>query len=302
MSKALKSIVVVNLLLSVGVIALGVLSFSSRQVLKAEAVELEKTVSKLSQDLQWGTEVAWEQPEEKKSNAFSFSQPSSPDGLSNLDTELDDLNRFATQRQAQLIQRSTELTSTKNTLADTQDVLATRKRELTAANNQEEQLKIELEKTSAQISEIVAKISELKSAKASKETQITTKNDTLTDLNNELASLEIDLETRVQERDNAQANYERCRMSAAGDQENDGGSARGKKGLVLAVNQDWQFVVMDKGDAEITVDTSAFVHRGKELVGKLQVVRVENELAIAKIITESVTPGDTIKPGDTLFF
>ena len=63
MGKALKTFIILNLLLSAGVIALGIKSFSERKVLKAEAIELQNTVSQLSANLKWGEEVAWESPE-----------------------------------------------------------------------------------------------------------------------------------------------------------------------------------------------------------------------------------------------
>lgn len=301
MGKALKSIVVVNLLLSAAVIWFGFVSFSSRQVLKAEALELEQTVAELSQNLQWGAEVAWEEPDQRRSSAYMFSQPATAQGLPALENELNTLSRFASQRQSQLSQRNTELNQTQSTLADTQDTLSTRIRELTAAKNQAQNLSNELERTNRELAQAMNEVKKLQETKTSQTNNITSKTDSLTELNNELASLEIDLETRIQQRDNIQADYDRCRIGAAG-QEQQKGRVRGKKGLVLAVNEDWQYAVIDKGDTEIMPEYEALVHRGKEFVGKLQIVRVEDELAIAQIVPGSVTTGQSIKPGDTLFF
>ncbi|MGA0333868.1 MAG: hypothetical protein ACO3N7_11560 [Kiritimatiellia bacterium] len=302
MGKTLKIFVGINLILSLGIIALGFLSFGDRKVLKAEAVELEQTLSKLSADLQWGEEVAWENPDERKTISFNFSQPASAAELSNLGSELDPLARFATQRQAQLSQRYEELTQNKRLVAETRESLETREKELTVAKNQVESLQAELSKVNQEVAEIRRKINSFETEISSRKPQITTKNDTLMNLNNEIASLEIDLETRIQERDNAQAEYDQCRIGAAGEQTQQSKDAKGKKGLVLAVNKQWEYVVLDKGDANISPDYQAFVHRGNEFVAKLNILRVEENLAVAEIVTDTIPEGQSIQPGDSLFF
>jgi chromosome segregation ATPase len=301
MGKALKTFIILNLLLSAGVIALGIKSFSERKVLKAEAIELQNTVSQLSANLKWGEEVAWESPEEIKTNAFGFSQPTSSLGLAGLKEELDDIARFSTQRQSQLTQRNNELTTTKRTLVDTKDTLATRERELAAAKTQEENLKVALAKSKDDLSSGQRQVANLETDKRNRESAIRTKNADLTELNNNLASLEIDLETIIQERNLAQDDYDRCRLGAVGDDGVATGEVRGAKGLVLAVNKEWQYVVIDKGDLAIKPNYQAFVHRGKDFVAKLNVVRVEDKLAIAEIVSGSLE-GEGVKPGDTLFF
>lgn len=301
MGKALKSIIIVNLLLSVGMITLGIMSFAQRKVLKAEAIEVQKTVSQLADHLKWGADVPWESPEEKKTSPFYFSQPVAASGLNVLKDELDAISRFSTQRQSQLNQRNNELTSTQRTLADTKDTLATRERELTVARRQEEDLKTALAKSNRELSDAKNQVSTLEADKRARESDIRTKNSDLTDLNNNLASLEIDLETVIQERNLAQDEYDRCRLGAAGESGTASGKVRGAKGLVLAVNQDWQYVVIDKGDLAIKPNFQAFVHRGKDFVAKLNIVRVEDKLAIAEIIPGPSEFGG-VKPGDTLFF
>lgn len=301
MGKALKTFIILNLLLSAGVIGLGIKSFSERKVLKAEAIELQNAVTQLSTQLKWGEEVAWENPEERKTNAFTFSQPIAAEGLAGLKDELDGISRFSTQRQAQLTQRNNELTTTKRTLADTKDTLATRERELAAAKSQEEDLKVALAKSKSELSASQRQVASLETDKRNRESAIRTKNSDLTELNNTLASLEIDLETVIQERELAQDDYDRCKIGAAGENGVATGNVRGEKGMVLAVNKDWQYVVIDKGNLAIKPDFQAYVHRGNDFVAKLNILRVEDKLAIAEIISGS-SDGEGVKPGDTLFF
>lgn len=301
MDKALKAFIFVNLIMSALVITFGLQTFNTRQVLKAEALELEQTAANISNSLKWGETVAWEDEGSAQPLAFSFSQPAKGEDLPFLKTELEPLGRFAATRQAQLAQRNAQLVQTRSTLKDTEVELAARTRDLESTVKKENDLNRELTKTNAELANAKANAASLQTAKSEKEQDIRGKNDNLTNLNNSLADLEIDLDAMLQERDNALADYERCKNGAAG-KEQKSREARGQKGRVLAVNPDWEYVIIEKGDTEVDRDYEAFVHRGREFVGKITIRRVEDQLAIAEIMTESVAEGDQIKPGDALFF
>ncbi len=147
----------------------------------------------------------------------------------------------------------------------------------------------------------IKNLAKAKTDKSELESRIAQLNSRITELNNELASLEIDLETRIQERDLAQTEYEKCRYGAAGEQT--AASLKGKRGKVLAMNPDWEYVVIDKGMVDnVEIDLQALVHRGNEYIGKLKVVRVEDEISVAEIIPGSVAPSESIKAGDAYFF
>lgn len=303
MDKALKSVIVLNLLLALGIVVLGFMSYNERKVLKAQSLELEQAATQLAEALQWGEDVPWEQAEDRKALAFSLSQPSSAENLEQLKQELDELSRFATQRMAQVNQGHNALNTTTTSLEDTRSTLRTREQEHTKALNQERQLKATLSDIQTQLATAKSTQSTFQASKTTMDGQVTSKNSHITDLNNSIASLEIDLETRIQQRDTAQTDYERIRRGAMGiDPKEEGSNIRGKTATVLAVNPSWHFVVLDKGMSDqIKTDYVAFVHRGRDYVGKVQVVRVEDDLAIAEIIPNSaIEPG--IKPGDQIFF
>ena len=68
---------------------------------------------------------------------------------------------------------------------------------------------------------------------------------------------------------------------------------------VIAVNNDWGFVVIDAGkNKEITSDTKLLVTRGTETIGKLTIQSVEANRTIASIIQKSLRSGLTVAPGD----
>ncbi|MEI6534847.1 MAG: hypothetical protein WCN98_05860 [Verrucomicrobiaceae bacterium] len=68
---------------------------------------------------------------------------------------------------------------------------------------------------------------------------------------------------------------------------------------VVAVNNDWGFVVIDGGRNQgITTDTRLIITRGSQTVGKLSIVSVENNKTVANIIHKSLHKGISVAPGD----
>ena len=301
--KLLNAIIIVNLLLGGGIIYVSTTSFLQKKVMKATALELESTAQQISDNLAWGEEVAWELAEDKKQLPFNLPQPASVIELQDLEANLNDLVRFAKARQAQLTLRHNELVSTEMTLQQTRNTLATRERELRAAQDRKAQVTRTLDQTKEDLAEARKEVAILNRTKQGLERSIESKNDSITDLNNDLASVEIDLETRIQEIENTQGRYERCRFGAAGSGPENAKEVRGLRGKILAVNKDWEYVVINKGMVDnMTPDLVALVHRGKEYIGKLKVIKVEEDVAVAAILPESIVAPEGLVPGDTLFF
>ena len=68
---------------------------------------------------------------------------------------------------------------------------------------------------------------------------------------------------------------------------------------VIAVNNDWGFVIIDAGkNKEITADTKLLVTRGSAIIGKLSIQAVENNRTIANIVQKSLRSGLAVSPGD----
>lgn len=183
------------------------------------------------------------------------------------------------------------------------------------------ELDVELEK---------AKSQKLKIAQADPEPvqkQLDAKNAELAELNTTLAKLPKDVkpETLVEDINRMKQNI--AELSAQADQKK--GEVEGKlkkvndlqkaiddinrkilerqksfdrNGLVaqvVAVNNDWGFVVVDAGESRgITPDTKLLVTRGLETVGKLSILSVEGNRTVANVIVDSLVPGKTVTPGD----
>ena len=77
----------------------------------------------------------------------------------------------------------------------------------------------------------------------------------------------------------------------------------GLEGRILAVNQAWNFVVLNLGDKNGVVgNAEMLIKRGTQLVGKVRVTSVEPSTSIADIVANSVPRGLSIQPGDNVIY
>jgi hypothetical protein len=73
------------------------------------------------------------------------------------------------------------------------------------------------------------------------------------------------------------------------------------QGTIVAVNQAWNFVVLNLGSRQgIARNAEMLVQRGNQLIGKVRVTSVEKSNSIADIIVRTIPRGLTIMPGDTV--
>jgi polyisoprenoid-binding protein YceI len=77
----------------------------------------------------------------------------------------------------------------------------------------------------------------------------------------------------------------------------------GVRGTVLAVNQAYNFVVLNLGGRHgLETNAEMLVVRGGALIGKIRVSSVEPSTAIADIITGSLARGVQVQPGDMVIY
>lgn len=80
-------------------------------------------------------------------------------------------------------------------------------------------------------------------------------------------------------------------------------SKAGVRGTVLAVNQAYNFVVLNLGGRQgVEPNAEMLVVRGGTLIGKIRVSSVEPSTAIGDIITGSLARGVQVQPGDTVIY
>lgn len=77
----------------------------------------------------------------------------------------------------------------------------------------------------------------------------------------------------------------------------------GLRGTVLAVNQAYNFVVLNLGGRQgIEANSEMLVLRGGTLIGKIRVSSVEPATAIGDIISNSLARGVQVQPGDIVIY
>ncbi len=80
-------------------------------------------------------------------------------------------------------------------------------------------------------------------------------------------------------------------------------SMNGLRGQVLAVDRNWNFVVLNLGNRNGVVgNATMIVQRGSNLVGRIRITSVEPSQSIADIIPNSVPSGISVQPGDMVVF
>ena len=77
----------------------------------------------------------------------------------------------------------------------------------------------------------------------------------------------------------------------------------GLEGTVLAVNSNWNFVVLSMGDHQgVLPNSTMIVKRGGSMVAKVRVTAVEPITSIADIVPGSLHKGNSVQPGDVVIF
>lgn len=77
----------------------------------------------------------------------------------------------------------------------------------------------------------------------------------------------------------------------------------GVRGSVLAVNQAYNFVVLNLGGRQgVEANSEMLVLRGGVLIGRIRVSSVEPATAIGDIITNSLARGVQVQPGDVVIY
>ena len=78
---------------------------------------------------------------------------------------------------------------------------------------------------------------------------------------------------------------------------------KGTTGSILAVSQDWKFVILDIGrDNGLWPAAEMLIHRGTNLLGRVRVGIVHKKIAIADILTDYTMPGAVIREGDRVLY
>ncbi len=280
MSKLIKPLIVLLLVLSVASLVLGMMLFQRREVLKARALKLEDAAVSTAANLRFedfdATALRAERPEE----------------IAAMDRPLRQLVEMAGVRYDALRQTETDLVERTSELEQERTALVQARRDVDAAQNRVTELQQEMEVRQAEISRLQATLAEATTATeplerqiAELQTQLSSKQEEARDLMDQVATLEGALE-RVEQELGVEAGTV---------------TLTGLTGEVLRVNKDWNFVILNLGRAQgLVPEAEMLVYRDTDLVGKVRISAVKDALAVAEVLRD--WERDAVQEGDHVLY
>lgn len=275
MGKALKPLIIIQLLVSIAALWLAVDLFSQREVLKKRTQNLEDASKAFADSIRFDefkkSELVVEKKEDfpKQQQALKLLAAAGNNQYDDLITTKQDLENT----RQDLEQTRVELANTKNELNDTREQVA----QLTDSLNQRE----------AELAQANVRVGELESQTAALQSEVES-------LNNQYAELEEEL-------GDCEANYQSLKLDfdKLVGETTGGPAARGLAGRILLVNPDWNFVILNIGSEKGLAPTAEMlVHRSDRLVGRVRINSVNETMAVAEILGDweqkSIRKGDFV--------
>ena len=280
MSKALTPVVILLLLLSVGSLVLGINLFSKREVLKGRVQKNEQALAQVAKNIRYDqfnvASLAIEKTEE----------------LSRMQAPLNQLAAAAQVQYDDLQNTKQDLETTRQDLSMTKDELARTQSDLDRALAKVDNLEKTLVEKEATIASQNTRIESLEQEKIALSVQIDEANNKLAESEDELRDAMDKITTLEQTINLMDLELGQGRARAI---------PRGLTGRILAVNKEWNFVVLDIGsDDGLVPDAEMLIHREDKLVGKVLISGLSRDMAIAEL--ESGWTQTTVAEGDLVVF
>jgi cell shape-determining protein MreC len=188
--------------------------------------------------------------------------------------------------QGELDVEAEKLKAQKNKLAQAESETTRTQEELDGKLKKQQELTVKLDKLPKDVKPetIVEDIARMRKEKLEFESQAEAKKKETVAEQEKVAVVQKRLDEVVRKIEERRKNFDRNSLTSR----------------ILAVNHDWGFVVIDAGKstAGLTQDTKLIVTRGALTVGKISVMSVEGNRAMAAIVPDAVINGMTIMPGD----
>ncbi len=275
----MKILVVLLLLLGAAALVLGVLLFQQRETLKGRTQKLEAAIHQIAAVVE----------KDEDNPAIKISIPSdqlktfkaSPGGPATMDAPLNQLVNGAQHQLIRLNQTRTDLAETKFNLSNTVSALVATSNELTGARATIKEQEGTIDARNATISEKEVAINNLereqRELRANNES-LQAKNTELEFKNRDLMDTNAVLISKIQEISKMVS--PESRKSAI---------PKGRLGALAYVNADWNFVIvrLNEDSAKLILPPQELlIHRADQLVGKVRVETVVDNLAVAEIIND----------------
>lgn len=255
----------------------GIKLFNQREELKGRTQKLESTIKQVAATIETDNpDVKVNIPDDQLKTFKSV-----PGGPPNMDVVLGQLVTAAQNQLIRLNSTRSELSETKTTLAKTQDELKRTQNELQIAQNTIADQKVEIEKVKNTLSEKEVEIANLIREKSDLTAKVKDLQSSLENLEAEKRNLQDELAKTTNERD-----YWKKIAKPIVDRRE---LAKKKTGDVRFVNKDWNFVVIKLTEEIKDIlpsESELLIHRYDKLVGKVKVLSLLEDYAIAEILTD----------------
>ena len=208
-------------------------------------------------------------------------------------------------REKQLNEREVAIAAANAKFGDTQNKIASNEAELAKVQAEKNDLQAKLRANETEIAELRKRITEADPKSATGNQPATSTTDLqaqLDDAKKQLDAAErekifLSDKMKVTQEKTTQLETERKRRPAPG------ANNPGIRGTVLAVNQAYNFVVLNLGARQgVEANSEMLVLRGGSFIGKIRISSVEPATAIGDIITGTLARGVQVQPGDTVVY
>ncbi|HWM23613.1 MAG TPA: hypothetical protein VNP98_02220 [Chthoniobacterales bacterium] len=213
--------------------------------------------------------------------------------------------QLQTSREKELQGREAAVAAANAQFAETRTKVASTEAELTRAQTEKDDLEAKLRANETQIAQLEKRIEEAESKPAANGVPAAASTAELrTQLEEAMKQLDAVEREKALLSDKIKAAQDR---SADLEKETKRRPASGRnpgiRGRVLAMNQAYNFVVLNLGGRQgVETNTEMLVLRGGSFIGKIRISSVEPATAIGDIITSSLARGVQVQPGDTVIY
>ncbi|MCX7818798.1 MAG: hypothetical protein N2652_06295 [Kiritimatiellae bacterium] len=283
MAKVLRVLVVLLVLMGGAAVVLEYQLFTRRQELKRSVQTLERSAMELAETLSAAREPYIEAIDQKVNRTALMQSTEMGRQLRVIETLAENRYDQLFSARDDLKRTTDELNQTKADLAKTRQDLESARREIVSLREQISQKEAELAELQRKIGELEGRVAELNKTIEQNKNRIAQIENEKADLKDEVQRLEVELARYLNDPNIVKQ------------------MPRGLAGNVVAVNTEWNFVVLDIGSRDgLVKDAHMLVHRSDELVGKVRIMQASEHWAIADIERDwQLSP---IREGDRVLY
>lgn len=283
MDKLLRVLVILLVLMGAAAVVLEYQLYSRRQELKRSVQTLERSTMELAETLAAAREPYVEAMDQKVNRTALMQSGEMSPQLRVIEVLADNRYDQLYSTKDDLKRTTDELNQTKADLAKTRQDLEQARREIADLREQIARKEMELAELQTQIGQLEGRVAEINRTIEENKNRIAQIDNEKADLKDEVQRLEVELARYLNDPNIVKQ------------------MPRGLTGNVVAVNTDWNFVVLDIGAREgLVKDAHMLVHRLDELVGKVRITQASEHWAIADIERDWLS--SPIREGDRVLY